>query len=110
MPAYEYKALNESGREVKGVLEGDNARQIRQQLREKKLTPLSVSEGSSRPRSASGSKKKAVRGGLSTAELALITRQVATLSASGLPLEEALSAIASQSERQKRRRTVTEKH
>ncbi|MCG8381553.1 MAG: type II secretion system inner membrane protein GspF [Gammaproteobacteria bacterium] len=101
MPAYEYKALNESGREVKGVLEGDNARQIRQQLREKKLTPLSVSEGSSRPRSASGSKKKAVRGGLSTAELALITRQVATLSASGLPLEEALSAIASQSERQK---------
>lgn len=101
MPAYEYKALNENGREVKGVLEGDNARQIRQQLREKKLTPLSVSEGSSRGRSASGSKKKTVRGGLSTAELALITRQIATLSASGLPLEEALSAIASQSERQK---------
>ncbi len=101
MPAYEYKALNEKGREVKGVLEGDNARQVRQQLREKKLTPLSVSEGSAKARSTSSTQGKAVRGGISTTELALITRQISTLTASGLPLEEALSAIAGQSERQK---------
>ena len=101
MPAYEYKALNEKGREVKGVLEGDNARQVRQQLREKKLTPLSVSEGATKARSTSSTQGKAVRGGISTTELALITRQISTLTASGLPLEEALSAIAGQSERQK---------
>ena len=51
MPAYEYKALNEKGREVKGVLEGDNARQVRQQLRDKKLSPLSVTEGSDKAKS-----------------------------------------------------------
>ncbi|MGD8886227.1 MAG: type II secretion system protein GspF, partial [Gammaproteobacteria bacterium] len=44
MGAFEYTALDIRGREKKGVLEGDAARQIRQQLREQGLTPLSVEE------------------------------------------------------------------
>ncbi len=99
MPAFEYIALDASGSEKKGVLEGDNPRQIRQQLRELKLTPLEVNEGS-----AKASKSKSTtqfRGGISSNELALITRQIATLANSGTPIEEALQAVAMQTEKQK---------
>lgn len=99
MPAFEYVALDASGGEKKGVLEGDNAKQIRQQLRDQKLTPLDVSEGSSK----AGTSKTTTRfrGAISSNELALITRQIATLSSSGTPIEEALAAVSKQSEKQK---------
>ena len=42
MPAYEYVVLDNSGKQKKGVLEGDSPRQVRQQLKEKGLVPLSV--------------------------------------------------------------------
>ena len=45
MGAFEYSALDTRGREKKGVLEGDSPRQIRQQLREKGLLPVSVDSG-----------------------------------------------------------------
>lgn len=99
MPAFEYVALDISGSEKKGVLEGDNARQVRQQLRELKLTPIDVNEGSAK---ASKSKSPAqFRGGISSNELALITRQIATLANSGTPIEEALQAVAKQTDKQK---------
>lgn len=99
MPAFEYIALDASGGERKGVLEGDNARQIRQQLRDLKLTPIDVNEGSAK---ASKSKSPTrFRGAISSNDLALITRQIATLANSGTPIEEALQAVAKQSEKQK---------
>jgi len=42
MPAYQFTAIDASGKQQKGVLEGDSARQIRQQLRDKAWTPISV--------------------------------------------------------------------
>jgi len=99
MPAFEYVAIDSGGNEKKGVLEGDNARQVRQQLREQRLTPLDVSEGSAK---ASKSKSTAkFRGGISSNDLALITRQIATLASSGTPIEEALGAVAKQSDKQR---------
>ena len=44
MAAYEYTALDTSGRELRGVLEGDSARQVRQLLRDQTLLPVSVTE------------------------------------------------------------------
>ena len=44
MAAFAYKAINKSGKSKSGVLEGDNARQIRQQLREQQLIPLEVEQ------------------------------------------------------------------
>ena len=44
MAAFAYKAVNARGRNLNGVLEGDNARQVRQQLREKGLIPLEVEQ------------------------------------------------------------------
>lgn len=99
MPAFEYVALDPSGSEKKGVLEGDNPRQIRQQLRDQKLTPIDVVEGSSRSNRTQSTGN--FRGGISNNDLALITRQVATLASSGTTIEEALGAVAKQSEKPK---------
>jgi general secretion pathway protein F len=96
MGAFEYTALDARGRERNGVLEGDAARQIRQQLREQGLTPLSVQEV--QQREAKSRKTLFVRS-ISPTDLALITRQWATLVRSGLPVEEALRTVAQQAEK-----------
>ncbi len=96
MPAFEYTALDPRGRERKGVLEGDAARQIRQQLREQGLTPLSVE--AVRVREAR-SRKALFQRGISPTDLALITRQWATLVRSGLPVDEALLTVSKQTEK-----------
>ncbi|MCP4040593.1 MAG: type II secretion system inner membrane protein GspF [Gammaproteobacteria bacterium] len=96
MGAFEYVALNARGGKRKGVVEGDTPRQARQLLRDQGLTPLSVASvvktNAQRPRKFSPS------GGMGAAELALITRQLATLTQSGLPLEETLRTVSQQSE------------
>jgi general secretion pathway protein F len=100
MAAFEYAALDSSGRQRKGVLEADSLRQTRQMLRDQGLVPLSVEAASERkPRSGGGSGFRFIRrlGGL---DRVLITRQLATLIAAGLPVEEALQAAAQQSEKQ----------
>ena len=53
MAAFSYKAVNARGRNVSGVLEGDNARQVRQQLREKGLIPTEVDQVAEKQRSKS---------------------------------------------------------
>ncbi|GMQ87938.1 MAG: type II secretion system inner membrane protein GspF [Gammaproteobacteria bacterium] len=98
MGAFEYVALDNSGKEKKGVLEGDTARQVRQQLRDQGWIPLDVSESSERA-SQTGEKKVKIRRGVSATDLALITRQLATLVRAGLPLEETLQAAAQQTEK-----------
>lgn len=95
MPAFEYHALDSQGRTRKGVQEGDTPRQVRAQLRDKGLTPLQVEEISRRTPQA---RSRLGRLRISAANLALMTRQLATLVQSGLALEEALQAVASQTE------------
>ncbi|PSU30159.1 type II secretion system inner membrane protein GspF [Photobacterium lutimaris] len=98
MAAFEYKALDAKGRQKKGVLEGDTARQIRQQLREQGMIPVEVVQTREREKKkASGGFQ--LRRGISTTELSLITRQLATLVQASMPLEECLKAVAEQSEK-----------
>ena len=97
MGAFEFTALDARGREQKGVLEGDAPRQIRQQLREKGWMPLSVQEVIQRE--TRSKKQISLRRGVSATDLALITRQLATLVRAGLPLEECLKAVAQQTEK-----------
>jgi len=94
MPAYEYKALDARGKQKQGVLEADAPRAVRQQLREKGLTPLAVEAAVEKQ---ARSNPLSSRGSLSAADLALVTRQLATLIQSGIPVEQALSAAAQQS-------------
>ena len=98
MSAFEYVALDVSGKEKKGVLEGDTARQVRQQLRDKGWTPVEVQETSERQSETTRSSIK-IRRGVSATDLSLITRQLATLVRSGLPLEESLQAVSQQTEK-----------
>ena len=97
MGAFEYTALDTGGKERKGILEGDTPRHIRQLLREKQLLPVTVSEvaqkEAKRQRSFSFSR------GVSSGDLSLFTRQLATLVRAGLPLEESLLAVSQQTER-----------
>ena len=96
MGAFEFVALDQKGKESKGLLEGDTAKHVRQILRERKLLPLSVNEVARKEIRGQG--KLSLRRGLSASELALLTRQLATLAQSGLPLEESLLAVSQQNE------------
>jgi general secretion pathway protein F len=100
MGAFEYKALDKSGREKKGVIEGDAPRQVRQQLREQGWVPLDVKEVVQREASSRG-RPAFMQRGVSATDLALITRQIATLVRAGLPLEECLRAVSQQSANQR---------
>jgi general secretion pathway protein F len=94
--AFEYTAVDKSGRQQKGVMEGDTARQVRQLLRERGLLPMDVNEVVERETKGFSF---SLRRGISAADLALTTRQLATLVRSGMPLEEALLAVGQQSEK-----------
>jgi general secretion pathway protein F len=100
MPAFEYQALDADGRRLKGVVEADSARGARSALRERGLTPLAVDAA------APGRRGNALfQRGLRPAQLALLTRELATLLAAGLPIEEALGALAEQAD-DARQRTI----
>ncbi|KTS78560.1 general secretion pathway protein GspF [Pseudomonas oryzihabitans] len=94
MAAFEFLALDDRGRQQKGVLDADNSRQARQLLRERHLTPLDVKPAAVR----SLEKKSLLSRGLSARDLTLVTRQLATLIQASLPVEEALRAAAAQSQ------------
>ncbi|VAX14508.1 General secretion pathway protein F [hydrothermal vent metagenome] len=97
MGAYEYTALNAKGAEKKGIMEGDSSRQIRQQLREQNLIPLKVEEVAKQTRQHKGKNK--LGGGVSIMALALMTRQLATLSRTGTPLADALATVGRQTDK-----------
>ncbi len=96
MGAFEYVAMDQAGKQSKGLLEGDTPKHVRQILRDRNLFPVSVTEVAQKE--ARRQRSFSLRRGMSSAELALVTRQLASLSQSGLPLEEALLAVAQQNE------------
>ncbi len=103
MAAFEYTALDVSGRQKKGVLEADSVRQIRQLLRDQGLVPLQVDTASERHGKRSGRSSSfsfALQRRLGALDRVLFTRQLATLIGAGLPIEEALQACAQQAEKQ----------
>ena len=108
MAGFEYLALDPNGRTVRGVIDGDAERQVRGVLRERGLTPLSVGaiqEQQNRP----GDKTKRglrLRRGISGNDLALLTRQFATLVRAGLTLEECLNALIEQTDKPRTRHVL----
>ena len=110
MAAFEYRALDGKGKEKKGILEADTAKQIRQILRDQKLTPLEVSPAAQGDKQVKGEKASLLGGffkpSISTSDLALITRQLATLIQSALPVEGAVMAVAEQCEKPRLKRML----
>ena len=110
MVAFEYRALDGRGKEKKGILEADTAKQIRQTLRDQKLTPLEVVPAAQSDKQVKGEKAPLLGGffkpTISTSDLALITRQLATLIQSALPVEGAVMAVAEQCEKPRLKRML----
>ncbi len=88
MEAFRYEALTADGRAVSGVVQADSPRQARTQLRAQGLHTSHIDHVRARERS-----RQPWARGISSAELSLVTRQLATLLASGLTMEQSLSAL-----------------
>ena len=100
MGAFQYIAIDNTGQQRKGLLEGDTAKQVRQLLREQNLLPIEVEEVRRQEARTSGERFAFLQNNnMSAYDLALITRQLATLVHSGLPLDEALLAVSEQTEK-----------
>jgi general secretion pathway protein F len=99
MGAFEYTALDSLGRSRKGVIEGDTARHVRSLLRERALLPVSIEEVAQQESRRQQKPGLPFGRGVSSADLALLTRQLATLVRAALPLEEALLAVSQQTEK-----------
>ncbi|MEC7628489.1 MAG: type II secretion system inner membrane protein GspF [Pseudomonadota bacterium] len=115
MPAYQYEALDAQGKKKKGMIAADSLRDARKRLQSKTLFPVSLTEGgraeasdrlastsltsrlSSLLSSLSTSSTRSAK--ISSRDLAMVTRQMATMVGAGLPLDETLQAIAAQSEK-----------
>ncbi|MGB1850538.1 MAG: type II secretion system inner membrane protein GspF [Candidatus Micropelagos thuwalensis] len=115
MPAYQYEALDAQGKKKKGMIAADSLRDARKRLQSKTLFPVSLTEGgraeasdrlastsltsrlSSLLSSLSSSSTRSAK--ISSRDIAMVTRQMATMVGAGLPLDETLQAIAAQSEK-----------
>ncbi|MEC8956713.1 MAG: type II secretion system inner membrane protein GspF [Pseudomonadota bacterium] len=98
MPAFEYIAANDNGTEIKGSIEGDNEKHVSYILKEKGLFPISIKKLTNKQ--PLNKKINLVQTNLSSKDLALFTRQLATLIGSGVPLDEALISINEQQKKQ----------
>ena len=114
MAAFSYAALDNNGKEKKGVMQADSSRQVRQMLRDKGLAPLQVDSASLQPSAQAATGRNSFLSGrgprLSVAELANVTRQLSTLVQSSMPLEESLAAISRQAENSRVQRIVMAVH
>jgi general secretion pathway protein F len=104
VPAYRFEALDAAGKASSGLLEADNAKAARAQLRAQALIPLAITQVVSGE--ASGKQIRFSRRVFSTTGLAVWTRQLAGLVASGLPLERALTALSDEADDMRQRELV----
>ena len=104
MPAYKFEALNADGKPTTGLLEADNIKAARSQLRAQALIPMRVTPVSSTRDVSSGA--SFTRRVFSATGLAVWTRQLAGLVGSGLPLERALTALSDEASSPRERELV----
>lgn len=102
MEAFQYQALDAAGRTVSGVVQADTARQARMQLRSQGLFPSAVDQVHARARA-----RQSWARGISSAELSLMTRQMAILLESGLTIEGSLNALIESSSEAATREVLT---
>jgi general secretion pathway protein F len=104
MPAYRFEALDAAGKTQGGLLEADNVKAARGQLRARSLVPLAVTPVTTATTDGTAPK---FRGRVFGATgLTVWTRQLAGLVGSGLPLERALTALADEAEEPRQRELV----
>ena len=104
MPAYKFEALDAAGKASTGLLDAENAKAARAQLRAQALVPLAVTLVASAGTAGQGLQFK--RRVFNATSLAVWTRQLAGLVGAGLPLERALTALSEEAEDPRQRELV----
>ena len=99
MPAFRYEAVDTGGATQKGVVNADSAKSARADLRLQGLTPLNVEAIAAQVDDKGVATRRGFGERLTQIELALFTRQLASLLEAGLPLEQAFTALLEQAER-----------
>lgn len=98
MAAFRYEALDSGGRTTRGVIEAEGLRQARTRVRELGLVVVKVDAVTQETLHTGSGQRWRLRRGISSAQLSMLTRQLATLLEAGLTLEHSLSALIEQSE------------
>ncbi|WP_417490570.1 type II secretion system inner membrane protein GspF [Maricaulis sp.] len=112
MPAFEYRALDGSGRRTTGLITAESETAARRQLRQQQLAPLAVRRTDARAGSPAAARAPGSWRGLvgprdlSTRELMLVTRQLSALVDAGMPVEESLALVGRQLEKHSMRRIL----
>ncbi len=100
MPVFEYKGLNSSGKNVKGMHDADSAKTLRAQLRKEGIfvteVALKSDKGVASMATSEVDVKKLVLSRITTSDIAIMTRQLAVLLGAGVALVEALTALQDQ--------------
>jgi general secretion pathway protein F len=99
VPAFRYEAVDSLGATRKGVVNADSARAARSDLRTQGLVPIAVDAIASQLDESGQTRRRGLGDRLSTVELSLFTRQLASLLEASLPLEQAFTALLEQAER-----------
>jgi general secretion pathway protein F len=113
MPVFEYKGLNEAGKPVSGLEEADSAKSLRASLRKNGVYLTEVTgqaDAAKVPGLATKNVQlgKLARSRISTEDVAITTRQLATLLGAGVTLVEALTALVDQVEKERFKRILSE--
>ena len=99
MALFYYQALERNGRKTKGMIEADSARHARQLLRGKDLIPVHIEARMNASAGGLLQRRRHAHRRVAAADLALFTRQLATLVQAAMPLETCLQAVSEQSEK-----------
>ena len=106
MPVYEYKALHEEGQKVSGIVEADSPREARTRLRAENLRPTNVAASKEKISLTDEVKVERLLRRVRNRDITAMTRQLATLLRSGMPLVQSLNAIIEQLEKHPLQRIV----
>lgn len=110
MPIYEYKGLNKAGKQVKGLLDAENVNALRSALQAKGIFVTEVFEGHGKAGSAQNRDVNVLKmfERVKVSDIAVFTRQMATLIRAGIPLVETLSALTEQAEKEEMKRILSD--
>lgn len=107
MPVFEYKGVNSAGKNLKGFVDATNAMDARTRLRTENIFVTEIVE-SLKAQAASSSSNISFSRGVSAQDLSLMTQQLSTLLASGVPLVDSLSALVDQVESIRLKQTLSD--
>jgi general secretion pathway protein F len=111
MPVYAYRGFNAAGRAVGGIVDADSPKGARQKLRREGVFPTELVEQERRSPTtdaSAGWQLSRYFERIRPEELALLTRQLATLVAARIPVVEALSALVEQTENARTKRVLSQ--